>query len=121
MEPMNYRKESRIKKVFRIMLKDDESLYPALITSISKNGMSVKTPHVLPTYKAIDVVVKIGRRVVPIRGSVRWVHESILEKGASENEIGILLKNPPAEYTDYFNFIIDKGGVLSEDEIHETR
>ncbi len=112
-ETSGYRKEPRIKKNIRVKLKDENGTFSAKITSISRTGMSVKTPHVFPTFKVIDVLVKIGKELIPIKGSVRWVHESTeTDTGTAtdagtdadeENEIGIALQNPPDQYTDHFS------------------
>ena len=51
-------REARIKKDQRVMIKDGEDTFPAVITSLSKSGMSVKTEHVFPTYKVVDVLVR---------------------------------------------------------------
>jgi len=102
---MSLRKESRLKKIFRIKLKDEADTYPAVVTSISKTGLSVTTPHVFPTYKVIDVLVKIGEKVIPIKGSIRWVQEAPpgSEKREDGTTIGISLQNPPEEYLCHFD------------------
>lgn len=101
-------RETRLKKNQRIMLKDGENSYPATITSISKNGMSISTEHVFDTFKMIDVLVKIGQKIVPIKGSIRWVNEGAGDKEGKLNEIGISLPNPPPEYVRHFP--PDEGG-----------
>lgn len=95
-------REFREKKNFRIKLQDDTGSYPGIITTISRSGMSVKTEHVFPTFKVIDVIVKIGESMVPIKGSVRWVHEAPHEAGERMNEMGISLQSPPYEYVKHF-------------------
>lgn len=102
-ETSGYRKEPRIKKNIRVKLQDDTGTYPAKITSISKSGMSVKTTHVFPTFKVIDVLVKIGQKLIPIKGSVRWVHEASELQADDENEVGIALQSPPDEYSQHFD------------------
>ncbi len=100
---MDNRKEDREKKQIRVRLKDEDATYPATVTGISKKGMSVKTSQVFPTFKVLDVLVKIAHSMIPIKGSVRWVNEL---PGSEENEryeIGISLQNPPPEYVNHFD------------------
>lgn len=101
------RKEPRIKKFFKIKIKDEETIYPAAITSMSKTGMSIKTAHVLPTYKIIEIMVKINDKIIPLNGSVRWVWEpsdkDSVQPTKRDNEIGIALQNPPPEYLAHFD------------------
>lgn len=96
-------RETRLKKNQRVMLKDGENSYTATITSISKNGMSISTEQVFDTFKVIDVLVKIGREMVSIKGSVRWVNEGAGDEEGKLNEVGISLKNPPPEYVRHFD------------------
>jgi Tfp pilus assembly protein PilZ len=99
---MNER-EGRKNKNIRVMLKDGEESYPGIITNFSKTGMSIKTDRVFPTYKVITVCVKIGQKVLPLKGSVRWVNEPAKDSEDKQNEMGILLHNPPPEYLEYFD------------------
>jgi hypothetical protein len=96
------KREGRINKNIRIVLKDGEGSYPGTITNFSKTGMSIKTNHVFPTYKVIDICVKLGQKVVPIKASVRWVNEFPGDSQDAQNEMGVLLQNPPPEYLAYF-------------------
>ncbi len=95
-------RETRLKKNQRIMLKDGANSYPGTITSISRNGMSISTEQAFDTFKVIDVLVKIGQKMVPIKGSVRWVNEGSGDEDGKLNEVGILLQNPPPEYVNHF-------------------
>lgn len=96
-------RETRLKKNQRVMIKDGENSYPATITSISKTGMSISTEHVFDTFKVIDVLVKIGQKIVSIKGSIRWVNEGVGYEEGKLNEVGILLPNPPPEYVRHFD------------------
>lgn len=100
---MDNRKESRIKKNIRVRIKDGEDIYPATVTSISRYGMSLKTSSVFPTYKLIDILVKLSDEMKPIKGSVRWVNESSQRPLEEKYEIGFSLKNPPEEYIKHFD------------------
>jgi Tfp pilus assembly protein PilZ len=100
---MDNRKEDRVKKQIRVRLKDEGGTFPATVTSISKEGMSVKTGHVYPTYKVIDILVKIAQNIIPIKGSVRWVNELAGETGDEKYEVGFSLLNPPPEYVKHFD------------------
>jgi Tfp pilus assembly protein PilZ len=95
-------RETRVKANQRIIIKDGSSSYSAAITTISKTGMSIKADHAFPTYKVIDVVVKIAKKFVQIKASVRWVHECSDDSGGKWYEIGLSLPNPPPEYTEHF-------------------
>lgn len=95
-------REKRMKASQRIMIQDDDSNYPASIITISKTGMSVKTKHMFPTYKVVDVVVKIAKKFIQIKASIRWVNECSDDKGNKWFEIGLSLPNPPPEYTVHF-------------------
>jgi hypothetical protein len=106
MSDLSSRKEDRKKKTFRIKLKDGDHTYTGIVTNISKTGMSVKTNQVLPTFKAIEVLVKIDQKLLSLKGSIRWVREGLAPEEPGEeqykNEIGIALLNPPAEYLRHF-------------------
>jgi Tfp pilus assembly protein PilZ len=95
-------RETRAKANQRVIIKDGSSSYSAAITTISKSGMSIKTDHSFPTYKVIDVVVKIAKKVIQIKASVRWVHEFNDDAGDKWYEIGLSLPNPPQEYAEHF-------------------
>lgn len=95
-------REIRTKANQRIIIKDGSNSYSAAITTISKTGMSIKTDHTFPTYKVIDVVVKIAKKFVQIKASVRWVHEFCDDSGDKWYEVGLSLPNPPPEYTEHF-------------------
>ncbi len=101
---MTERKDTRLKKEIRVKLKDDTGTYDGMITTVSKRGMSVKTDHVFPTYKVIDVLVKIGDKMIQLSGSVRWVHDQLTDPCCEEglNLVGIALHNPPPEYLEHF-------------------
>jgi hypothetical protein len=95
-------REARIKKNQRVVLKDGENSFQATITSLSKNGMSLVSENTFHTFKVIDILVKIGQKIVPIKGSIRWVNEGTGNGEKKLNEIGIALQNPPPEYLSHF-------------------
>ncbi len=97
------RKEDRLKKSLRVVLKDGDQTYPAIITSISKTGMSVKVNIVFPTFKEIDVVVKAEQKMLELKGSVRWVNAAPKDSEEQLHETGIGLHTPPEEYTRNFD------------------
>jgi Tfp pilus assembly protein PilZ len=90
--------------ILNVILRDERVGYTATIKDVSRNGMSVYSDHVFPTYKMIDVLIKIGKKPIQLKGSIRWVKESLPEKDKPYNEIGISLINPSQEYMDYFGF-----------------
>lgn len=98
---MDLRKEKRVHGTTEIKIRDGDHIYPAVLSDISKKGLSIKTEHVFPCYKVIDVIIDIDNKPVQINGSVRWVNENLDKTQDSLNEIGILLINPPGEYLDY--------------------
>ncbi len=100
-ENMKERNE-RIKKNIRVLLNDGEGSYSGIIANFSRTGMSIKTDHIFPTFKLMDICVKIGQKVVPIKGSVRWVKESVGEPEEPRHLVGISLVNPSPEYLKYF-------------------
>lgn len=100
---MMNRKEERIKANHRIVLKDGDMNFPAYITTISRAGMSVRTEHIFPTYKSIDILVRIEQQVFSLKASVRWVNEAPGDTDDSLNEIGLALLNPPEEYCIHFD------------------
>lgn len=95
-------REKRMKASQRVIIQDGNNNYPAVILTISKNGMSIKTNHMFPTYKVVGVMVKITKKFIQIQGSVRWVNECKDENGGKYYEIGLSLQNPPPEYTGHF-------------------
>ena len=96
-------REARIKKNQRVVLKDGENSCQATITSLSKSGMSLISENTFHTFKMIDILVKIGQKIVPIKGSIRWVNEGAGDGEKKLNEIGISLQNPPPEYLSHFD------------------
>ena len=102
-EKMEDRKETRKKKNIRVVLKDGDESYNVLVTTISRSGMSIKTDHVFPTYKAVDIIVKIDQKVIPIKGCIRWVNEPVPDTEDKQYGIGISLQNPPPEYLRNFD------------------
>jgi Tfp pilus assembly protein PilZ len=102
---MDSRKTKRVKENKEITLIDDNRHFPAVLTSISKNGMSVRCSRVFPTYKEIGISFNIGNQQIEIRGCVRWVNEHVGRSKEKLKEIGILVKDPPAEFLNYVNAI----------------
>ncbi len=100
---MDDRKEKRVQQTTEIKIKDGDQIINADLVDISKKGMSVKTENVFPTYKVIDILIKIREKAIHLKGSVRWVNEKIDKDKDKPNEIGILLIHPPQEYLDYFD------------------
>lgn len=100
---MECRKTRRAKNNKEIVLVDEDRQYPALLTSISRNGMSARCDHVFPTYKEIVILFPIENRQLEIRGSVRWVNEHAGGQKDRSKEIGILIKDPPEEFINYVN------------------
>ncbi|MCP4219820.1 MAG: PilZ domain-containing protein [bacterium] len=96
------RKESREETHPHILLQDNNKKYPATVIDISKSGMSVRTSHMFPTYKEIDVLIKIRQKVVPLKGCVRWVNAGSDTSEEYSHSVGIMFQNPPEEYISHF-------------------
>jgi len=105
---METRKEDRIYGVKDLIIKDDGREFNAIVTSISRTGMSVISDNTFPTYKEIEVKFRIGDEPVTIKGSIRWVMDHKGEPGSNLKEIGILFLDPPAEYLGYLDNIRNK-------------
>jgi len=101
---MKARERKKPKEFLNVILRDERFGYTATIKDISRTGMSVLSEHVFPTYKMIDVLIKIGKKPIQLMGSVRWIKESLPDKDQKYNEIGIALVNPSKEYLKYFGF-----------------
>lgn len=101
---MKDRDRIKPKEILNVILRDERVGYTATIKDVSENGMSVLSDHVFPTYKIIDILIKIGERPVQMKGSIRWTKESLPDEENKYNEIGIALINPPATYLKYFGF-----------------
>jgi len=98
-------REKRKPKNTRVMLKDGEQSFTGTIINFSKTGMSIKTDHAFPTYKVIDIGIKIGEKLIPLKGSVRWVSQASCSPAEPQEErvrLGISLRNPPLEYLKHF-------------------
>ena len=92
-------------EVQNIILRDKKIGYTATIIDVSSNGMSVKSDHVFPTYKEIDILMKIDEKPIQLKGSIRWVKEPLPHQKEKLNEIGIAILNPPEEFLQYFLLI----------------
>ena len=103
---MEDRKTKRIFGVKKITILHEDKEYPVIVNDISKNGISVKSEYVFPTYKEIDIIMTIYKKPIQLKGSVRWVNESPRKKKPYFNEIGISLINPPPAYLKYVKKII---------------
>ena len=98
-------RENRKFKNIRVILKDGDQSFPGTIINFSKTGMSIRTDHVFPTFKVIDIGIKIGEKLIPLKGSVRWVKEGLASPDDPRGEriqVGVSLCNPPLEYLKHF-------------------
>ena len=98
---MELRKEKRVPGTKEIKIRDGEKTYRGFLVDMSPKGLSIKTEHVLPCFKVIDLIMDINDKPVDIKGSVRWVNDNIEKPEDTLKEIGILLIDPPREYLDY--------------------
>ncbi len=104
---METRKEERIYGVKDLIIKDEGKEFNAILTSISTTGMSVISDSTFPTYKEIEVKFRINENLLSIRGSIRWVNDHKGEAGSNLKEIGILFIDPPPEYKEYLDVILE--------------
>lgn len=95
------RKEKRIRENRKAHLVDRDKTYNVQVTDISTHGMAVKTDAVIPTFKEIDVILKLNGRELQLKGSVRWTNEHIRNPEIKMKEVGISLRSSPLEYVDY--------------------
>jgi Tfp pilus assembly protein PilZ len=102
---MKERTRKKLNNVQNIILRDKRIGYTATIVDISSSGMSVKTDHVFPTYKEIDILMKIDEKPIQLKGSVRWVKEPLPNQKDKLIEVGIAIINPPEEFLQYFLLI----------------
>ena len=102
---METRKEDRLYGVKDLIIKDEGKEFNAILTSISRTGISVIADNTFPTYKEIEVKFKVEDTPVTIKGSIRWVMDHKGEPGSNLKEIGILFLDPPAEYLEYLDKI----------------
>jgi len=103
---MENRKEKRAYGLKKLIVRDGDNVYSAILTSISKTGLSVIIDTVLPTYKEISIDFEVEKKSISIKGSVRWVNDHNAEPGSNLKEIGILFLNPPGEYLEYFEKVL---------------
>ena len=102
---MKERTRKKLKTVQNVILRDDRTGHTATIVDVSQSGLSVKSGHVFPTYKLIDVMIKIGGKALQLQGSVRWVKEAPPNQSQREHEMGIAIINPPQEFIKFFELV----------------
>lgn len=100
---MDTRKEERLYGIKDLIIRDEGREFNAILTSISKTGVSVIVDNVFPTYKEVDVKIPIEEGHITLKGSIRWVNDHKGEAGANLKEIGILFLDPPPEYIEYLD------------------
>ena len=100
---MDTRKEDRLYGIKDLIIRDEGKEFNAILTSISKTGVSVIVDNVFPTYKEIEVRIGIDDGHITLVGSIRWVNDHKGEAGANLKEIGILFIDPPSEYIEYLD------------------
>jgi Tfp pilus assembly protein PilZ len=101
---MKDRDRKKPKDILNVILRDERVGYTATIRDVSEKGISVLSDHVFPTYKIIDILIKIGDKPIQMKGSIRWIKETLPSEENQYNEIGISLINPPTAYLKYFGF-----------------
>ncbi|MEN8223121.1 MAG: PilZ domain-containing protein [Acidobacteriota bacterium] len=102
---MDTRKEERLYGIKDVIIRDEGKEFNAILTSISKTGVSVIIDSTFPTYKEIEVRLGIGEDQITLKGSIRWVNDHKGEPGSDLKEIGILFLDPAAEYIEYLDKI----------------
>ncbi len=100
---MDTRKEERLYGIKDLIIRDEGKEFNAILTSISKTGVSVIVDNVFPTYKEVEVKIGIKNSHISMQGSIRWVNDHKGEAGANLKEIGILFLDPPDEYIEYMD------------------
>ena len=102
---MKERTRKKVKTIQNVILRDDRLGHAATLVDVSQSGMSVKTDHIFPTYKLIDVLIKTGGKALQLQGSVRWVKEAPPNQTERGHEMGIAIINPPQEFIDFFELV----------------
>lgn|GEM_PF-1068907 len=100
---MDTRKEERLYGIKDLIIRDEGKEFNAILTSISKTGVSVIVDNIFPTYKEIEVKIGIEDGHITLGGSIRWVNDHKGEAGANLKEVGILFLDPPHEYIEYLD------------------
>ena len=100
---MKDRKRIKIDDIHNVIIRDEKIGFTATIKDVSRTGMSVLCERVFPTYKIIDILIKIGEKPLQLKGSIRWVKEAPPDQKEKFNEIGIALINPPEDFIKFFN------------------
>jgi hypothetical protein len=88
---MEQRKEMRIKKRVLSSLEDK----PAIIVDISQGGIKISMNRP-PRNQSVDIKLKIGGKVIILKGDVRWIAR--MPSSQSSNNIGIAIREAPPEY-----------------------
>ncbi|MEN8154259.1 MAG: PilZ domain-containing protein [Acidobacteriota bacterium] len=103
---MENRREERVYGLKNLIIRSEDKEFSAVMTSISKTGVSVIIDTVLPTYKEILMDFEIENNKINVKGSVRWVNDHMAEPGSNLKEIGILFLNPPDNFIEYLDKIL---------------
>ena len=100
-------RSKRIHKLKNVVIKDEGQMYPATVSDFSETGMSVRSEQVFPTYKTIELQMKIDGEsdAIVLKGSIRWVNEHIKPDKPRFHEMGIGLIDPPKSYLDFIRKI----------------
>jgi len=88
---MEKRKEKRVKK--RMLSCMEER--PAIIVDISQSGIQISMSST-PKDQLVSIKLKIGGKVIDLKGDVRWINKTISNQNSSN--IGIAIREAPAEY-----------------------
>lgn len=96
------RKEERLPELTRCEIKSGDEKISAVVTTISRTGLSFKSDKILPTFRVIDIGLYFGKKTIHLKGSVRWVNEQIRENKPNFHEIGVAILNPPEDYLNLF-------------------
>jgi len=106
---LNMSEESRRAKRFyglkNATILDGNERYPVILTSISKNGISVMSEKSFPTFREITIEMELEGTKIEIKGSIRWVVEQPQKPKSPLKEIGVSIFNPPVSYLDYIGRI----------------
>lgn len=97
------RSETRLEKQLLVNISQDDGFESmGLISNLSKEGMFIATPEVLPLNCEVSILIGIADETITLKGQVLWSHE--WSNGASSDvraAAGIKVIDAPDQYFKY--------------------
>ena len=77
---------------------------PGILVDASKTGLGVKLlTDKVPTSDLVDVLLEHEQKNVYLKGKISWLNTNVTFQ--NEKEVGIMIKDAPAEYYDFLERI----------------